>query len=244
VGRTIGRSRLHDGTLETRANRAECGPTKARTRARWLVRVMYTREAGSASVAKLYHGPLRSQVNRMGSTSLASLERVRQRSRCAAGESAKLPSHIAIIMDGNGRWAAQPTCPGCEATRRASRRSARRSSRRRGSHRCPDAVRLSARTGSGAQLRGADAHAAAEAVPETRTQHAPHERHRFQVIGRVKGFRGTSSRSSPARATPRRHVKHALQHRAELQRPREIVDAARRAIEMARSRRPRRAAVR
>ena len=47
---------------------------------------------------------------------------------------ARLPSHVAIIMDGNGRWAADaPSAAGRRATAPASSRSATRSKRRRGS---------------------------------------------------------------------------------------------------------------
>jgi undecaprenyl pyrophosphate synthase len=45
----------------------------------------------------------------------------------------RLPAHIAVIMDGNGRWAAQRHLPRVEGIAPASTRFARRSKRRRGS---------------------------------------------------------------------------------------------------------------
>ena len=54
--------------------------------------------------------------------------RADQRLPEAAAEPAggDIPRHVAIIMDGNGRWAADTACRGAKATAAASRRCAGR----------------------------------------------------------------------------------------------------------------------
>ena len=134
----------------------------------------------------------------------------------------RLPAHVAIIMDGNGRWAAQRHLPRVEG-HRAGIDSVR------------DVVETSARLGIGVltlyafsvenwkRPRDRNQHAddPAEAVPAARAQHAAQEQH---PLSGDRPARGAVARR-PARARDRHppdrgEHRHAVQHRAQLRRPR------------------------
>ncbi len=135
----------------------------------------------------------------------------------------QLPAHVAIIMDGNGRWAAQRHLPRVEG-HRAGIDSVR------------DVVETSARLGievltlyafsveNWKRPRTESQHAddAAQAVPAPRAQHAAQEQHpvpRHRPHGRAVARRAARARIG-GEARPRSNTRDAVQHRAELRRPR------------------------
>ena len=103
----------------------------------------------------------------------------------------QLPAHVAIIMDGNGRWAAQRHLPRVGATAPAST-SVRDvvedlgPARHRGAH----ALRVLGRELEAARRRGQHAHGAAQALPAARARARCCKNNiRFRVIGRPQELR-------------------------------------------------------
>ena len=136
----------------------------------------------------------------------------------------QLPAHVAIIMDGNGRWAAQRHLPRVEG-HRAGIDSVR------------DVVETSARLGievltlyafsveNWKRPRDRSQHAddAAQALPAARARaRCCSNNIRFRVIGRADELaaRRAATSSTAASSDDRGNTGHAVQHRAQLRRPR------------------------
>ena len=134
----------------------------------------------------------------------------------------RLPAHVAIIMDGNGRWAAQRHLPRVEG-HRAGIDSVR------------DVVETSARLGIGVlTLYAFSVENWKRPRAEVNTLMMLLKRYirlelgtllknniRFRVIGRADELAaGRAARSSTSASADRGQHRHAVQHRAELRRPR------------------------
>ena len=164
----------------------------------------------------------------MGSAGLCRRSRWRGRST-----SARLPAHVAIIMDGNGRWAA----PAPPAARRGPPRRHRRRPRRRRDlgaprHAGAHALRLLGGELEAAACRGQHADDAAEAVPPARTRTRCFKNNiRFKVIGRADDLApDVRDELAPAtRRAPRRNSGMLFNIALNYGGRAEIVDAARRA---------------
>ena len=136
----------------------------------------------------------------------------------------RLPQHVAVIMDGNGRWAAQRHLPRVEG-HRAGIESVR------------EVVEGSARLGIGVltlyafsvenwkrpRLRSLDPDDAAQAVSAARAEHAAPKQHpASSVIGRVRELapRTCAAELAPTEEKTAANTRDAVQHRAQLRRAR------------------------
>jgi undecaprenyl pyrophosphate synthase len=100
---------------------------------------------------------------------------------------AQIPSHVAIIMDGNGRWARQRGLPRIEGHRRGVetvRTDHRRRPRARPAH--PHALRLFGRKLETPAGRGRRPHGPAGVLPEEGAQTFIKNRIRLRTIGRTQ----------------------------------------------------------
>ena len=133
----------------------------------------------------------------------------------------RIPRHVAIIMDGNGRWAAQRHLPRVEGHRAGIDAGARHRgdlgpARPRGAH----ALRVLGRELEAPGHRSQRADGAAAPLPAARARHAapqqhPLPRHRpAQRVARRRLRRAAGGRDQD----PPQH-RHAVQHRAQLRRP-------------------------
>ena len=133
----------------------------------------------------------------------------------------RLPRHVAIIMDGNGRWAAQRHLPRVEG-------------HRAGIDAVRDVVETSARLGlevltlyafsvenwKRPRRRSQHADDAAQALPALELATLLENDIRFNVIGRTDELLAdVLARAARRRAQDREEHRHAVQHRAQLRRP-------------------------
>ena len=104
----------------------------------------------------------------------------------------RLPRHVAIIMDGNGRWAGRGICPASRASRRDRRGARRRRNVGAARPRGADALRVLGRELEAARAEVGHADDAAQAYMRSELQTLLSNNIRFNVIGRSKSSRPTS----------------------------------------------------